>query len=610
VYQRLSKRPPRLFSVYDFEWAPPPLVKATPESKPSGNFLESNMRLCGVYDGRRYISYRSIAEFIDGQLTPSNHGRWFFAHFGGLSDFQFILEKIRENPRYSVELIFSGSSVIIAKVRDKHSRHFWSFLDSGWLFKVPLSEIGKWIGIQKTGPEEGMTEDQKIEWFRSVPLDELEEYNEVDCRILWHAIAQFELELLGLGGELRMTAASCSLDLFLRKYLKREILVNDVVNRWARQAYIASRVEIISKHAKAFDYYDINSSFPYSGTFPLPGNVIRMTSNKPDHGIYLTEAEIQVPESMIPPLPYRHSSKIYFPVGKWRSYFFNIDLEYLEECGGKILNTWDSVIFEPFDDCAEFFETIYKLRGEAQGFRKEVFKIVANSLYGKFAENPEKQTVYVNPSLETMERLDLVSCRGDPPVGRAKMWSPGVFVETKRRPIDHSHVSISAAITAYSRKWLTQYMREANEVYYCDTDGLAVDPDTVFPVGKKLGDLKLETQVRDNPENDSPEFVRPKVYRYTDTEGKTHCKAKGFSLRTKKGIAGDIAIKQFQELMDGRDLSIRRMHRIKENLANGIVQPWESLVSKRLSPNEQPKRYFFRDGTSRPYTIKEINAEK
>jgi hypothetical protein len=328
MYIRRSKRPPRRFSVYDFEWRPPLLSKHSGEKNPSGVFELDSMRLCGVYDGRTYVSYTTIDQFLDAQLTPANHGRWFFAHFGGMADFQFVFERLRLNQRYSIEMCFSGSSVIIAKVRDKHSRHMWTFLDSGWLFKVPLKDIGDWIGIKKTGPTDNMTEEQRAEWYRSVPLGELEEYNEIDCRILWHAIAQFELELLSLGGELRVTAASCSLDLFLRKYLKREILVNDVVNRWARQAYIASRVEVIQKHATDFDYYDINSSFPYSGTFPLPGNVKTITSSKPDHGLYLCDAEIEVPESHIPPLPYRHEKahKIYFPTGRWRSYFFNVDL--------------------------------------------------------------------------------------------------------------------------------------------------------------------------------------------------------------------------------------------------------------------------------------------
>ena len=116
----------RKFLSYDLEWIPGKL----------------EVRICGVYDeigGYRF--YTTIDSFLECELTHKNRGRWFYAHAGGLADFQFILEKITKDSRYHCKCHFSGSSAIIAKV--SRGKHRWYFVDSYWLLRDKLENIAK-----------------------------------------------------------------------------------------------------------------------------------------------------------------------------------------------------------------------------------------------------------------------------------------------------------------------------------------------------------------------------------------------------------------------------------------------------------------------------------
>jgi len=93
---------------------------------------------------------------------------------------------------FRLQAAFSGSSAIIVHVkRGKNSFHF---VDSLWLFRDTLRNIGKHVGITKGN------EDESVEFYKHASIAELVEYNRLDCLILYTAIEQFEDILLDLGG--------------------------------------------------------------------------------------------------------------------------------------------------------------------------------------------------------------------------------------------------------------------------------------------------------------------------------------------------------------------------------------------------------------------------
>src|SRR4051812_2751937 len=122
------KRPVRhrKFKVWDLEWVP----------------RVYKLRLCGVYDPYLgYHGYETMEAFIRNELVPHNHGFWFYAHFGGMADLQFLLESLVDRPEFRVTGSFSGASCVICRV--KHRRWTWTFVDSFWLLRSALKDIAK-----------------------------------------------------------------------------------------------------------------------------------------------------------------------------------------------------------------------------------------------------------------------------------------------------------------------------------------------------------------------------------------------------------------------------------------------------------------------------------
>jgi hypothetical protein len=581
----------RKFETYDFEWVPRTL----------------KMRLCGRYGERGYKYYFTVDDFLNDVLTYSNRGKWFFAHAGGLADVQFIFEKLIKSQKFLVEASFSGSSAIIVKV--KRYGHTWCFCDSYWLFRDSLANIGKKMGLEKSGPtlEVNMSEEETRKWYESVSLETLIPYNERDCEILYRAIYAFQELLLQEGGVLQKTIASCGMTLFRRAFLNRSIRTNEGTNNIAREAYHASRVEVLSHRCVNAKYFDINSSFPFSMCKPQPGDLIQSHRGLPDRLLqkndrsYLVKANITVPDCHIPPIPYRQKSnnRLYFPCGEWTAWFIDIDFETLLEEGCKINAIYESKEFEVFTDLADYATTIYdKRKKETDGFMKILYKYLMNSVYGKLAERSEKKKMWINPNAETVIRLDekydgLENC----------YVRDGVFIEDIYLPLQHVHVPISARITAFSRKLLYDMLATSTESYYCDTDGFATTDD--FPVGEDLGELKMEKEIIHG------EFYSPKVYSLTvkkEEKEETIVHAKGFSLgKQDTPEKREEAIKRFKAIVEGKHIQVERMARIRENLRNR-AEPTEKIIEKALSDNVIPKRFFYPDGESRPWQVEEIRS--
>lgn len=608
IKRRTGKLKLRDFSAYDLEWVPerPTKGKGTPLKR---------VRLVGIYDELRgYRHYEKIEHFFAREFTTENEGRWFYAHAGGAFDVQFILDEAlkinREfkKPIFEIKATMSGGSAIIVRIRYTGKREGYTFIDSYWLLRTSLKNIGKWIGLDKLDQEKRRTREEAREYFASAPLETLIPYNRQDCEILWTAIDRFQKVLLDMGTDLQVTQASTSMNLFLRNYLRKDIYIEETSNKIAYPAYYASRVEVFKKYCDDARYYDINSSFPYAMTFPLPfertqggGRDSYHLSDNPDH-LYIADVTVEVPEMYMPPLPYRMRERLFFPVGKWRGTYTSLDIQHLQERGGRILKVHEVWHYNRFNDLREFALDIYRMRNESEGFESEVYKIMLNSCYGKFAENPNKQSLLFAP--DPMELLvegatyELFPAQG--------AWKREENVE-----IAHRHVAVAAFIVARARINLNEHMYRSGlgtEVYYCDTDGFATEWE--YKTGSKLGELKLEKLVSKG------EFVQPKVYRLEGIDVKKNkplaqedpetgemrpglIKAKGFSRLT---------YTEFAKLKEGEAIEFERTSKIMTNLRQGTTTPHAFLMSKRFQDAAIGKRFFYPDGESRPWSINELRS--
>ena len=581
----------RTFLTYDLEWYP-------------DNY---ELRIVGVHDGINYRYYTNIGDFIKGEFTRENHGSWFFAHAGGLSDLPFVLEwmlrqgYIYGGMVYNLSGSFSGSAVTALDVRRDKSH--WLMLDSLWLLKDKLRNIAKSMGEEKGGEEAEYDADGKLVMGSVVdprtgktiivpkhhigfyaPFKELRAYNEKDCWLLWKALDEFQDFMIEMGGQLQRTYSACSFGLFRRQYLKEDFDIYPLVNQEAEEAYVASRVEVFTRDCHNGKCYDINSSFPYSMTWTLPGRLKRVGNGFPDDDTpFIAQCEIEVSDDQdLPPLPLRLNGRVFFPVGKWPkpTWFTGVDLRLLERTGGKILKIHKVLEFYPWTDLARFANDLFTLRKQAKlagnTFRALLLKYVLNGGYGKLAEGELKQGLIINPLPGKV-----------PP--RDQMYVPGAFVIEKHTIVRHRHVPAAAYITAYSRQWIYDYLAYLTKRYYCDTDSFVCDAGQAIPeewVGDDLGQIKLEKEVNDGI------FIAPKVYRMDKL-----IKAKGFPKLT---------MQQWVDLIEYKEIEIERMGRIKELYTIGQITPQDIKIRKRLNRFSMPKRYTYSDGTTRPWTISEL----
>lgn len=471
------------------------------------------------------------------------------------------------------------------------------------MIRQPLREIGKWVGADKGG-EAGSTD------VFYGPLPELITYNERDCRILYDAIRLFETSILKIGGQLQKTIASTALDVFKRVFLKEEIRTDESVNLIAREAYCASRVEVFETSCTHADYYDVNSSFPYAMTFPAPGNLARISRRAKEGELALVQATVSIPPMAIPPAPYRNKldGRVYFPVGKWKSWFSNVDIELIERTGGRIEKVHEVRVFDPFYGLKDYATTIYEWRKNSQNdAEKVVLKFLLNSLYGKFGEGSQKQKVVINPDKAFFQ----IPERQPGGLGR-EMLMPGVHALVESKEIPHAHVPLSVHITAIARRVLTDYLRESKRVYYCDTDGFAVPETMYYPTSNKLGGLKLEKHVYE------ARFLAPKLYAYRSDEDKPWTvRGKGFSRvrdydprtgeKLDTGNTHTLNYEDFKFLQEHKDLHLEQFARLRTLWKSGDTSPRELDLRKTWRGTVRTKRRMLAEG-SEPWNVKEIQA--
>jgi hypothetical protein len=315
--------------------------------------------------------------------------------------------------------------------------------------------------------------------------------------------------------------------------------------------------------------------------------------------IFIADVEVEIPELYLPPIPIRCSGhRVFFPTGRWRTWLGNVDLELLEREGGRIWKVREVLHFDSFDDLGGYAEALYKMRkATSDDFERLVYKLLMNCVYGKFAESSTKSSFIFNPDEKTLLGLrDPVT--GDPKPG-VEILFPGAFLVDREMHVPHAHVPISMNITSYSRLWLYDYMTSVDTVDYCDTDGFAASD--LLPCSNELGGLKLEKHIEEG------EFIAPKVYSLKgyDEKGKAleiyHAKgvSLGKHLRTQRA--------RWKALRKGGRVSVTRMTRVKENIRRShSLEPKELPIKKRLKMNVIEKRFMYPDGTTRPWTVEEL----
>jgi hypothetical protein len=259
-------------------------------------------------------------------------------------------------------------------------------------------------------------------------------------------------------------------------------------------------------------------SYPNPNTLHGPLSVVDEKYIHENEGV--SEITIDVPNCYIPPLPYRHAGKLFFPVGTLKGYWTHVEIRKALQLGCKLLEIHSTVYSE--DTCTPFVDWVsdlYALRlklKQSGDPRELIIKTILNALYGKFGQRCEA-------GLQEIKSFDWWTEHGKPQGVEFRIIDELVSVlvgkVTDQQP-DYINTLWASYITSYARLTLLDYMLNAGEnLIYCDTDSLFTTG--ILETTTALGGMKQEYA------NIELELFGPKAYRLLDNETPIKEKLKG-----------------------------------------------------------------------------------
>ncbi len=537
-----------------------------------------------------------------------------------------------------LETTFSRGGLIVARLKlldrngsrsrtgKKRGDEYLEFID---LLNIDRSasveKFGRLVGIRKK--KEEVKDILGKPWADLSPIQRrtLKEYCQRDTEITWKAGVALQDTFNDLGGDMSCTVGKVAMTTFRRKYQKVSYDRLDPLDlEYLHDAYYGGRTEAfrIGKIKKKLYYADVNSMYPNAMKtlrFPDPDSMKRRLKMSRRLLKYdgITHALVHVPTSMrYPPLPVLTGSwpekieegtletdqevngfKLVFPSGVFLGCWTHTELRYaLSLPGVKVLRYLDGCVFKKSDYyLRSFVEDIYKKRLAAKTMiERQCFKLIMNSLYGKFSQRGSKTTLI---DVDDFDMLDDDEEGWEDQWSETTMWPPEdprfVMRTSSIRPPIHTNIIWSAIITAAARVKLHQLLVKYQAIY-CDTDSIITARKT--PNSKELGELKTEKVLSEI------EILAPKHYRYRGTgERKWETVCKGVPKRVHK------------EAFKRKDGTIRvtyqKPYKIREALRRGKTMNLWHDVTKVISARYD-KRVILPGGDTRPIQVKEVYCEK
>ena len=361
----------------------------------------------------------------------------------------------------------------------KRDQRTLKVVDTVAIFREPLSELGRRVGMEKMSIPWGKEDDAS--W---------EEYCAQDVRILSAALLSYlgyvvEHDL----GSLKMTVPSQAMTAFRHRFLREPIWIHHLhrYQEMERRAYYGGRCEayyIGEVPTSPLYYVDVQGMYATvmrDEVFPvrLLGEV---RSPKPkEFGHLLRRYEVLAEVELVtrePAFPVREEV-VYFPTGRYTTVLPGPELRYAWEQGYIRRVNWVLVYRrgQPFVDYAEFFlQEREKMKAREDRMSERIAKLMANSLYGKFGQRNPVYHVSAN-SLREPPGIDVGVEHGTGRVRVRMVWGDKVYVKVGEEPAPWTFYPAAAWCTSYGRLRLWELIRKAgrDHVYYCDTDGLIVD---------------------------------------------------------------------------------------------------------------------------------------
>jgi hypothetical protein len=388
-------------------------------------------------------------------------------------------------------------------------------------------------------------------WLRP-PIDweeafEMERYNIRDTEITYKYALWLSDTLKRLNINLCQTIAASSIWGWRRNFQDRDLYQPTIrIMEDQLLAYYGGRTEIFKRGrlppGKTYRLYDVNSMYAKAMLNIYPDTKSLIISRSPTiaqiwkyEGIL--KCRVTTPKDLYYPLlPKRHNKKLIFPLGSWIGSYAIPEIRAALDLGYKIEPISAYFYHRSYHPFKRFVQKFYKLR-LTDPANSPIYKIVSNSLYGKFAQKWDSEITY--SMLDDLDRI---------PPGFIKSIGDYALIETPGLPAEFVNPIFSIYTTAYARLILYDYITRYKAIY-CDTDSIITDKRV--NTGKSLGMMKLEKTIKEGW------LIKPKLYFLSPTEGDDYVKAKGLRLKGKA---------DFFQLLHDRKSSYMKITKWKQSI--------------------------------------------
>lgn len=477
----------------------------------------------GVYSGKEYWQFTDTDEMID---FLSEKKIIVYAHNGGKFDWHFLSEYIED---------FEPLTIIAGRL-SKFMIGECEFRDSFNIIPAPLSAYKK-DEVDYAIFEE--SERNKPENWKIIC-----EYLETDCVYLHEMVTQF-IESYGMG----LTQAGTAMKVWAKMSGIKKPQTSESYYADMSKYYYGGRVECFKTGIieQKFSVVDIRSAYPYAMTFKHPWGTNYATYSTLDKDMSdddIARSFITLNAKASGAFPLRGKTGLSFPNdGLWREFYIT-GWEFLAARDTGALDAGYNIVeirkyLETIDFCeyVDYFfalkteaDTKLKIANEANDYENISYwsaqrlfaKLFLNSLYGKFASNPENYEEFMTLPASM---IDGATSDG---WGFCKLLTAETAVvnkpldEEKRRYYD---VAVAASITGFVRAYLWRNIAATNSTtLYCDTDSIAALDIHNINCSDGLGNWELEAEC------DYAAIGGKKLYAFRKLDGKFKIASKGVRL--------------------------------------------------------------------------------
>lgn len=418
----------------------------------------------GYFDGDHYQQFwgdhcvADMMEYLDSIDEPV----CIYMHNGGGFDFWYLQDYIT-NP-----LFFIKTRIAKCGLLGKHELR-----DSYRMIPVPLAEYQKdEIDYQKF-------------WYpaREKHKKEICHYLQMDCEYLYQLVQDF---IARYGNHLTIGSAAIK----QLKSLHPQRHESALFDERFRPYYMGGRNECF-KHGEIkapLKIFDVNSMYPHvmrSYRHPL-GSSYLSTKRLPDNKFYF--ADITAESDGALPMPYKGLS---FPHGINRFNACSHEINMGLELGIlRIIKVHSCQYFNQTQDFSEFVEKFNTLKiiADKEGDKggRLFAKLLLNSSYGKFGQNPDNFT-----DCELFDSINDVKSAGY----EIRQVMGERYIGAKKSDIrkwSYNNVAIAASITSAARAELMRGISKSVNAVYCDTDSIICEHLNMPQDDSRLGAWKIE----------------------------------------------------------------------------------------------------------------------